>query len=88
MAESPSQCSKRVSDRLNGGTTEVGYPLMAVGFEFRGERIPLTNPQRALAPGCNAAADPGYLFPRYFSRSVSAHHPDIHRGLAPRAVTS
>jgi hypothetical protein len=30
---------------------------------------------------------PGHLFPRHFARSVSAHHPDFHRGVAPGAIT-
>jgi hypothetical protein len=32
--------------------------------------------------------DPGHLFPRHVAGSISADHPDIHRGLAPGAVTS
>ena len=37
--------------------------------------------------GCDAAADPGHLFPRRVARSVSAHHPDVYRRMAPRAPT-
>jgi putative restriction endonuclease len=33
-------------------------------------------------------ADPDHLFPRHVAGPLSAHHPDVYRWLAPRAITS
>jgi hypothetical protein len=57
-----------------------------VGLPIHGHRPELA--RQSLAPGCDEAADPGHLFPRHVARSVSADHSDVHRGMAPRAVTS
>ena len=47
-------------DTLRGGVLDSAD--LAVGFEFRGERIPLINPQRGIFKprqmGWNGAADP------------------------------
>src|SRR5438552_4135227 len=37
-------------------------------------------------PECDAAADPGHLFPRHVAGSLSGDHPDVHRGWHPERL--
>jgi hypothetical protein len=69
--------------RITARSTRV---MMLSNTAFMG--TDLNSPDNRWLLDAMAAADPGYLFPLHIAGSVSADHSDVHRGLAPRAVTS